>query len=332
MKPKLSIIIPIYNSERYLKDCLESILCNNISPEDSYEIICINDGSTDKSQEILIEYATKYKNLVVIHKQNEGVSVARNIGIDTSSGDYIWFVDSDDMINKNCLSILFELIKKYSAEIYNIKIEKDFDIFTNSDYKSLAITKKNPDDSHGLFRGVSCNIFRRDLIENLRFAYNMYYAEDLCFILEAFLLLKKGWIEIAQSFYYYRQHADSTMYMPLIKCGEKRYISALAMAQKCKDIIENNHPKKQTAQNFLVVYQHEVLKYLPFCYLSLNSEMKMLKNKKIFPAPILWNEIDKCFSIKSKLIKLLRYLFFRFYFLYNIYYYIIRKKYKVGKI
>lgn len=99
---KLSIIIPVYKVEKYLRKCLESCLKQNVSASE-YEIICINDGSPDKCDEILQEYKSQYQNLKVITQDNQGLSMARNNGLKIAKGEYIWFVDSDDWIEKNCL-------------------------------------------------------------------------------------------------------------------------------------------------------------------------------------------------------------------------------------
>ncbi len=103
MEKALSIIIPVYNAEKYLAECLDSCLNQDIPAED-YEIICVNDGSTDGSAEILERYAREHSNVRFITQPNGGVSVARNTGIDAARGEYIWFVDADDLIQRNCLA------------------------------------------------------------------------------------------------------------------------------------------------------------------------------------------------------------------------------------
>ena len=96
MQPELSIIIPVYNCEKYIIRCLGSVLRQQDS--DKYEIIVVNDGSTDNTAQKLNQFAPKYKNINVIHQKNAGVSVARNVGISASHGKYITFIDSDDMV------------------------------------------------------------------------------------------------------------------------------------------------------------------------------------------------------------------------------------------
>ncbi len=98
-----SIIIPVYNVEQYLKTCLDTVIAQNYS---DFEVICVNDGSTDGSKSILDEYAAKYSNISIINQENKGLSAARNAGIRAAKGDYIFFLDSDDWIEPDTLKIL----------------------------------------------------------------------------------------------------------------------------------------------------------------------------------------------------------------------------------
>ena len=109
---KLSIIIPVYNVQNYIKECLDSIISQSFK---DYEIICVNDGSSDNSLQILKQYEND--NVIVIDKPNEGSGIARNTGLEKATGEYIWFVDGDDWIEKNVLS---ELINQ--ADILNTDI------------------------------------------------------------------------------------------------------------------------------------------------------------------------------------------------------------------
>ena len=114
MNSKVSIIVPVFNSAKWLNKCIDSIIeqtYNNI------EIILIDDGSTDNSSEICDEYAEMDSRIRVIHKKNEGVSIARNTGIDASTGEYIKFVDSDDWIEKDCCETLVNIIEKENVDL-----------------------------------------------------------------------------------------------------------------------------------------------------------------------------------------------------------------------
>jgi glycosyltransferase involved in cell wall biosynthesis len=114
---RLSIIIPAYNVANYLDKCIKSCESQDISKDD-YEIIIINDGSKDDTLTKANELACKYANIIVLDQENQGQSVARNKGITRARGNYIWFIDSDDYIEDNCLSSLLEEAEGYQADAY----------------------------------------------------------------------------------------------------------------------------------------------------------------------------------------------------------------------
>lgn len=113
-KIKISVIIPIYNVEQYLSQCLDSIINQTYT---NLEIILINDGSTDNSEKICNQYKLLDPRIIVIHKTNGGLSDARNTGIKIATGDYISFVDADDFIDENMYTILFQKINTTNADI-----------------------------------------------------------------------------------------------------------------------------------------------------------------------------------------------------------------------
>ena len=121
MNPEISIIVPVYNVEKYLKRCIDSILNQSFT---DFELILVDDGSTDNSGEIIDEYAIKDERIKVIHKENGGLSSARNVGIEYSKGNYIAFVDSDDYINKNMykfyIKMLLNIMLKFPYVILNM--------------------------------------------------------------------------------------------------------------------------------------------------------------------------------------------------------------------
>lgn len=114
---KLSIIVPVFNVEKYLDKCLQSILIQDIAV-DKYEVIIVDDGSPDKSIEIAEKYALEFSNIKLIRQKNQGLSSARNSGIAIARGEYIWFVDSDDWIEKNCLGTLFFILENHQSDVF----------------------------------------------------------------------------------------------------------------------------------------------------------------------------------------------------------------------
>lgn len=112
---KVSVIVPVYNCEDWLRQCIDSLLCEDSSCEQ--EIILVDDGSTDNSGRICDEYTSRYKSVKTIHTVNQGVSFARNLGLEQSSGEWIMFVDGDDVLVKNALNILYHQIQFYKYDL-----------------------------------------------------------------------------------------------------------------------------------------------------------------------------------------------------------------------
>lgn len=184
--PKISIIIPVYNVEKYLEKCLDSVVNQTFK---DFEVICINDGSTDNSLNILKRYAAKDSRFRIIDKENEGVSKARNIGIETAQGDYIQFIDSDDWIEPNCLELVYEKISQ---------TDSDMVIFSSRyivDGKIISTTLKYA-ESYFKHRSlivffylvIVCwdKIFKREFLinNNLKFPEEIFYVEDGIFNLQ----------------------------------------------------------------------------------------------------------------------------------------------------
>ena len=106
---RLSIIIPFYNVEQYITQCLDSVYAQDI-PEEEYEVICVDDCSPDNSIAIVEEYAKQHSNLIIVrNKYNRKLGGARNAGMEVATGQYVWYVDSDDYISENCLAYLLNI-------------------------------------------------------------------------------------------------------------------------------------------------------------------------------------------------------------------------------
>lgn len=121
-----SIIVPVYNTKTYLERCVKSILNQNY---DGFELILVDDGSSDGSADICDEYAKSDKRVRVIHKKNGGVSSARNCGLKMATGDYVWFVDSDDYIQQDALLILHEVVMRDKKDLYVFNTHKENETF-----------------------------------------------------------------------------------------------------------------------------------------------------------------------------------------------------------
>lgn len=145
----LSIIVPVYNVEKYLGKCLDSLLQQDLSP-DNYEIIVINDGSTDNCESIALSYAQKYPNIKLITQKNRGLSGARNTGIEKATGKYIQFVDSDDYLEPNVLSSLISKMEIEQLDLLRYNYQN-----VNENYEVFAPYKNNKNKSVILANGVT---------------------------------------------------------------------------------------------------------------------------------------------------------------------------------
>lgn len=187
---KISVIVPVYNVEKYLKRCVESILDQTYK---NIEVILVDDGSTDNSPEICDEYALIDSRIKVIHKKNEGVSVARNIGIVNSTGQFIVFCDSDDWLDVDMISYLYQLMKKTSCDIASCPIWYDYDDKKRKtsrllDKEKIYNSKEAIIELHKgryLHHWVWNNLFKRELIEKQRFSCKLRLGEDYVFMCTA---------------------------------------------------------------------------------------------------------------------------------------------------
>ncbi|PFP29504.1 hypothetical protein COJ96_10170 [Bacillus sp. AFS073361] len=205
MDPKISIIVPVYNVEKYLDKCITSILNQTFR---NFELIIINDGSNDKSGSICDKYANIDKRVKVIHQNNQGQAVARNKGLKISQGEYIGFVDSDDWINPDMYSSLY-----YSCET------------EHSDFSVIGVREVDEDGNYLnkyipyeislgeiLKRAYPCNkLFKRELFLNNNFLFpEGKYYEDLELIPKLYIKCKKATIISKASYNYLKRNGSTT--------------------------------------------------------------------------------------------------------------------------
>lgn len=215
IKHKISVIIPVYNTAKYLEKCLNSILCQTLS---DIEVICINDGSTDNSLSILEEYAKKDDRIKIINQENSGQSVARNKGLDVAKGNYIYFVDSDDSIHKQTLEIMYKAAEKSGCFIVatedinqlsknheNTKKYQTDDIKYNLHNNPLKHLLNNVWSSSVIWN----KLYKREVLKDWRFIEGIYF-EDWPFITCLFSTIDQ-YATIPYSLYFYNDENVSTV-------------------------------------------------------------------------------------------------------------------------
>lgn len=212
-KHLISIIVPIYNAEKYLKKCVNSIITQTYK---NIEIILVDDGSTDFSPRICDEFAELDNRIVVIHKKNEGVSVARNFGLDIAKGDYIGFVDSDDYIDPDMYRILFERILEDNSDMAccnYLQVGEDNKPYPNQELPLKdecvnALEAMQYFIKYGGYYVVPCNkLYKKKIYQNLRFPVGKR-MEDLAIIHEIVFQCKKI-SHINKPLYYYLRNNES---------------------------------------------------------------------------------------------------------------------------
>ena len=182
----VSVIIPVYNTAEYLPRCLESILSNTYS---NLELICINDGSTDNSLNVLNYYANLDSRIIVINQQNSGVSASRNVGLDHASGEYIAFIDSDDWIHSCYFEQLMQIQAFSNTDIVICDIESVYNSSEGPESAAALTCNKNVEilSMEDVLRGgflkhsVVSRIYRKSIISSLRFDSHLSWGEDTSF-------------------------------------------------------------------------------------------------------------------------------------------------------
>jgi len=203
--PKISIIIPIFNAEKYLANCLDSILCQSYT---NFEIILINDGSTDSSCFIADDYCKKDNRIKLYSKINEGVSIARNVGLENARGEWIYFIDADDRINLN----LFDFFSNENFQDIDI-IQFGYKLIGSDESISIRNNYSAKYDSLNEFEAQVSNKYfslwihfiKKDVIDKfgIKFLPNIKYGEDITFMIQCFLSSNRIQVFDFIAYYYF---------------------------------------------------------------------------------------------------------------------------------
>ncbi len=211
--PLISVIVPVYNVEDYLKDCMESILCQSYT---NLQIILVNDGSTDKSGILCDQYAERDSRVRVIHKRNGGLSDARNAGLDIAEGNYIIFTDSDDFLHRDCLKIQYENLVQADADIAicDYQIHYAGQTIVNSLTNQINIVEgqgitaqlyENP----GMLIVAWNKLYKRFLLEGIRYPVGRLHEDEA--VIHEILVRCRRIVLTDAKLYYYRQRENSIM-------------------------------------------------------------------------------------------------------------------------
>ncbi len=266
---EISIIVPVYQVEEYIKQCIDSILAQTFK---DFELILVDDGSKDNSGKICDEYAALDSHITVIHKANGGLSDARNKGLDNASGNYFMFVDSDDYIAPDMVECLYQNIIKRNADIAvcNFRCffedgEKDFSTENKAEVlsgKEIFYYRKN-ERNYGFWTVAWNKLYKAETFQNMRFRFGKYHEDE--FWANDIYQMDITVVAVEEALYYYRQRNNGIM-------GNQNI-------GKCFDIIEafeeriNIYLKEEE-------YSAQAYKVLIYSLEHLNESKKLITNNE----------------------------------------------------
>lgn len=315
MEDLISVIVPVYNVEEYIEKCLDSIINQTYK---NLQIIIVDDGSPDNSGKICDEYAKKDNRITVLHKENGGVSFARNIGLQNATGNWVTFVDSDDWIENDYIEQLLIIAKQDNADVvlcgYNrvnntagqeINATGGKDTFSQFEY---LIKTLNPQTGFGF---CHMKLIKKDRIQNLKFDENLVVGEDALFNMQLSKNIKNA-VFYKKALYNYRNNSNS-----VVKRYDDNYAKKyLESMKKCKEYISNNYNDTNIIQNYYnYVAYHAMLVAVNYCFHPENKikrKTQLLKeicNYDIFKEGILNSNFENIsltrkvtlFTLKHKL-------------------------------
>lgn len=291
---KISVIVPVYNVEKYLRRCLDSLVNQTLS---DYEVILVNDGSTDSSQEIIDEYVSKYPIIKAYKKENGGMSSARNMALDYASGEYIAFVDSDDYVEVFFLEKLYEKAKNTESDVvicdyYGIN-EKE------KRYMKCHMNMSPEDKIEFLLSPpmVWSKLVKKEIMDKVRFTEGIFY-EDLDICVRMLPYVNKVSFVDEPLYDYYVQQSGSAMTQ---KTFNNHLLDIFTVLDNCKKLLEADYYREIEYIYIAHLLRTATLRFLDYpntkeYLLRINNTME-----KEFPN---WREneyYNRC-STKAKLI------------------------------
>jgi len=247
---ELSIIVPVYNVEKYLEKCLNSLVEQSLD-NSRYEVIVVNDGSPDKSQDIIDKFASEYPNVVGVQKSNGGLSDARNFGLDRAKGNYVAFVDSDDYVDIHMYEVMLEKAKDQDFDV----VVCDFkEIYENYEIQGSSRVQKDLLDKDDVRRAMLDfypsawnKIYKRELFDKVRYKKGVWFEDVEC-LYRLFPNIKTVGV-VKDPFYYYIQRSGS-----ISKSTDSRIFHCVENWNGVIEYYKNN--------GYMDIYQKE----LEFCY------------------------------------------------------------------
>lgn len=310
----ISIIIPIFNGEKYINRCFESIISQT---EKDYEIIAVDDGSIDNSLDILKTFENK--KIKVIHTENRGVCHARNVGLDNSSGEYITFVDVDDELRCDALETLLYLIKKHDAEIAagsKVYLDNDgrikrqrIDKTEEEIWEGITPLKKHVED-HITGHSVYSKLYKREIVKNIRFEEGRKVNEDSFFSFQCFAKAKKM-VFLDTGIYRYYETPNSASRAEF----SDKFFDILYFAERKVEVINNYFPQLQNYVTSIIIRANIFLLF-NFCK-TYDKKYKTAEIECLKRIKALNKRYTPVLSYEKKILKIIEMNLFSLYKLYS---------------
>lgn len=269
---RLSIIIPVYNVEAYLEECLQSILQQDV-PYNDYEIIIINDGSTDNSAAILHEAGKLHSNILIIEQENAGVSAARNAGLEIAKGNYLMFVDSDDYIESNTLNNLLTFAEQYDVDLlqYECNISGIATDYTETDQPLSTIVFDTKEEY------INACFFSKEMwhAEMWRFLFKNSLIKEKCILFDREIMMGEDQLFTLQHIFYATKiaYTSQKIYNYRIRQGSamnsfsyKHAVNQLNVAKKIKKLLKNT--SKQLTKTAILFYERFINIFVVYQYVD----------------------------------------------------------------
>lgn len=325
---KISVIIPLYNCEKYIERCIRSVV-EQRDLQEKIEVLVVNDGSEDRGPELVEKLQEQYPNIKLIHQKNSGVAAARNKGLTQAQGKYVQFVDADDYIEPGFYRYMFPLLSKIDADIFFFKdkiVYSDHEVgpmkFFNSNFSHFdeLITGDEFIVSSGFHHAVWCFLIKKEIIKKQDIKFQKYcWGEDILFIIQLLLSVKKVYA-VNQVFYNYVQY-NSNAATKKKGCEHLRrmadsYLQVAILLLEMIDNQERNVSKtcRETIENNIKLFVYfGILKFLRArtpCS-DILPQLMILRQKQLYPVTFMHQGVSFIHNIIRMFLN--KYVFIKIY-------------------
>ena len=301
---KVSVIIPIYNTQKYLDGCFESVINQT---ESDLEIILVDDGSEDDGGRICDAYAKRDKRFRVLHKENGGVSSARNSGMDIMSGQYCCFIDSDDWVFENYIAVLLNNLKSYSCDISVCGLSGTNLTENNSNAVTVLNRRKAQmslfDETGGIKGYIGGKLFKTEIIKknNIRFDENQTLAEDLLFLFDYLMCCQSEnavCVSNAKLYFYKKDGSGALAQRGRSDVFQEKWCDAVNACEKILKKIPDDEKSLRRAAELEKAMQCTTMIHIMADY---DEDIKRKSYKKFLMKNLIPYLVSRNFSIRKKL-------------------------------